>query len=51
MSPQIRHSGASRNPDEKNNSRKAGLHLGFVRFAELLFFLDSGLRRNDGTLK
>ncbi len=37
-----RHSGAGRNPVQLFN-----MQLGFVRYAELLFLLDSGLRRND----
>jgi hypothetical protein len=42
-----RHSGAGRNPDEKRFPAKAGQHRCIVRFAEYLFLLDSGLRRND----
>jgi len=45
-----RHSGAGRNPVQKYDSRNAGQDQGFVRSAELLFLLDSGLRRNDGIL-
>ena len=40
-----RHSGAGRNPVQLFN-----MQLGFVRFAELFYSLDSGLRRNDGIL-
>jgi hypothetical protein len=38
---------AGRNPDDLTNSRVAGQRFGFVRFAEILSLLDSGLRRND----
>ncbi|MDD5058644.1 MAG: hypothetical protein PHQ60_12310 [Sideroxydans sp.] len=37
-----RHSGAGRNPAQLFN-----MQLGFVRYADSLFQLDSGLRRND----
>ncbi len=48
MNSLTRHSGAGRNPDELDISRAAGQHRSLVRFAGLLFLLDSGLRRNDG---
>ena len=40
-----RHSGAGRNPVQLFN-----MQLGFVRYAELFYSLDSGLRRNDEVL-
>jgi hypothetical protein len=45
MTSFTRHSGAGRNPVQKYDSRNAGQDLGFVRHAELLFLLDSGLCR------
>ena len=43
-----RHSRAGGDPVQRKHSREAGLHLGFVRYAEYLFLLDSRLRGNDG---
>jgi hypothetical protein len=40
-----RHSGVGRNPVQEYDSRNAGQDLGFVRYAAILFLLDSGLRR------
>jgi hypothetical protein len=41
-----RHSGVGRNPVPLFN-----MQLAFARYAEFLFLLDSGLRRNDGFIK
>jgi len=46
----MRHSGEGRNPDKKISPTQMGRHHGLVCFAERFFWLDSGLRRNDGLM-
>jgi hypothetical protein len=48
MTTLTRHSRAGGNPVGSIISRVAGRHHGLVRYAELLFLLDSRLRGNDG---